>query len=207
VRPTGGSLAARVRVARVPDAQCGKGREPYGAAQLRLGRRARRRIERRGRLHQVPSRQDRPTLRPGAAPHRARSGVLPRSDGRSRNWARDASTVFWTCKRHEDHGGPTAPAARRRRVTAHFRSERARRSRTAPASQPPSTETNDRPTETAETPMRGRVLRHPRSVPISIRVTLVFTALLMASLAIVGTVAYIELGRGMRKSMDSAILA
>jgi len=44
-------------------------------------------------------------------------------------------------------------------------------------------------------------------VPISIRVTLVFTALLMASLAIVGTVAYIELGRGMRKSMDSAILA
>ena len=46
-----------------------------------------------------------------------------------------------------------------------------------------------------------------RALPISLRVTLAFTALLMASLAIVGTVAYLQLGRELRHSLDSAILS
>jgi signal transduction histidine kinase len=47
----------------------------------------------------------------------------------------------------------------------------------------------------------------PRTLPISVRITLVFTALMLGCLAIVGTFAYVELGRDMRKSLDSAILA
>ncbi|NUR08783.1 MAG: HAMP domain-containing protein [Nocardioidaceae bacterium] len=49
--------------------------------------------------------------------------------------------------------------------------------------------------------------RTRRGLPISLRLTLVFTVLLLGSLAIVATVAYLQLGRDLRTSLDSAVLA